>query len=369
MHILHLSAVTNWGGGEKQIESLCYELAKSNPEIKNTILCARNTPFHQRLKETNLDFITAPLKIKVDPRFILRIGIFCKNENVSLIHIHEPSALLSAILADKLYNLPPFVFSKKTSFPIKQRKKTLYKYNYQKIKKVICVSEETKKVASKGIKNHDKLVVVYDGTNIKTKNTETPFLLREKYNIPTSKKLIGNIANHIKAKHLDTLINVANIIINKEKRDDFVFIQIGTFSELTEALLSRIKELNLEGYIIFTGYTPDASNFLPQFDISLITSQIEGMPLVIYESMYHKIPIISTAVGGIPEIIEHNVNGLLAPAYDSEMLSNHITNLSSSPTLQKDFVQKGAKKLTERFTTSNMAQNTLKIYKMVLSND
>ncbi|WP_303315777.1 glycosyltransferase family 4 protein [Flavivirga abyssicola] len=367
MHVLHLSAVTNWGGGENHIENLCFELKESNPEIKNTILCARDTPFHKRLEKTDLNFITAPLKIKVDPRYFLKIGRFCKKEKVDLIHIHEPSALFAAILADKLYNLPPFVFSKKTSFPIKQRKKTLYKYNYAKIKKILCVSDESKRVAEKAIVDKDKLLTIYHGTNLKTKSTETPFLLKEKYNINGDKIIIGNIGNHIKAKHLETWIDVADNIINKKKNTDFIFVQIGTFSERTEALIDKVKSLNLESFMIFVGYQPNASNFISQFDISLITSQSEGIPQFIYESMYHKTPVISTDVGGITEAIEHDVYGLIAPVYDSETLTEHIFKLSKAPQLQKEFTKKSHEKLLDHFTTSNMAKQTLNIYKTVLN--
>ncbi len=366
MHILHLSAVKNWGGGENHIENLCQELAISNPEIKNTIFCVRNGAFHNRLKRTNLDFIAATMLPKFDPRYFIKLGVACKKNKVDIIHIHDPSAILLAILADKFYNLPPFVFSKKTSFPIKQRKKTLYKYNYPKIKKVLCVSEETKKIASRGISDTSKLVTIYHGTNLKTKSTETPFLLREKYNISSNKIIIGNIANHIRAKHLDTWIDVANTLINEQKRKDFFFIQIGTFTDRTEALQQRIKELNLEDYMIFLGYTANASNFLPQFDISLITSQSEGIPQVIYESLYHKTPVISTNVGGIPEVIDHDSNGLLASMHDYKKLSEHIIYLSEKPDVQHSFSENGYDKLVNKFTTVNMAMETLKIYKKLL---
>ncbi len=366
MHILHLSAVTNWGGGENHIENLCFEIAASNPEIKNTIFCVKNSPFHERLKKTNLNYITANLKIKVDPRFLLKLGKTCRRQRIDLIHIHDPSAILLAILADKLYNLPPFIFSKKTSFPIKQRQKTLYKYNYPKIKKILCVSQETMRIAEKGIQDHSKLITVYHGTNLKTKSTETPFLLREKYSIPPNKKIIGNIANHIRAKSLETWIEIADNIINKKKRTDFFFVQIGTFSERTEALLNSIKTLNLEKHVIFMGYTPNASNFLPQFDISLITSQSEGIPQVIYESMYHKTPVISTNVGGIPEIIENEKTGLLAPMHNDIMLTDLVLSLAKDPDMQRDFVKKGYTKLIENFTTDIMAKQTLEIYKNII---
>lgn len=367
MHILHLSAVKNWGGGEHHIENLCLELATSNPEVRNTIFCVKNGMFHRRLQKTNLNFITATLWPKFDPRFFIKLGNVCKKQKIDIIHIHDPSAILLAILSDKFFNLPPFVFSKKTSFPIKQRKKTLYKYNYPKIKKILCVSEETKKIASKGIVDQNKLVTIYHGTNINTKSTDTPFLLREKYHIHSDKKIIGNIANHIRAKHLDTWVDIVNIIINENKRDDFFFIQIGTFTDRTDALKERIKDLHLEKHIKFLGHIPNASNFLPQFTLSLITSQSEGVPQVIYESFYHKVPVVSTNVGGIPEIIDHNVNGLLAPMHDPKTLSEQVVALADKPLKQKSFSKNGYEKLVSKFTTANMVRQTYDVYTQIIN--
>ena len=368
MNILHLSAVSNWGGGENHIENLCTELASSNPEINNIVFCVKNGPFHERLKKTKIEHIAAPLGIKVDLRFSFKLGKVCKSKKIDLIHIHDTTAIQLAIIADKIYNLPPFIFSKKTSFEIKQRKKTLYKYNYPKIKKILCVSEETKRVSEKAIIDHSKLTTIYHGTNLKTKSDKTPFLLRDKLSIDKNKIIIGNVANHIRAKHLDTWINVANRIINDEKKTNFFFVQIGTFTERTQPLLDRIKELDLSPHMVFLGYTPNASNFIPQFDISLMTSQSEGVPQFIYESMYHKIPVISTDVGGIPEIIENETNGLLAPMHDDEKLTKLVLKLSDNTEMKKKFVNDAYNKLIANFTTTKMAQRTVEVYKEILQN-
>ncbi|NJX15756.1 glycosyltransferase family 4 protein [Tamlana crocina] len=367
MNILHLSAVSNWGGGENHIENLCTELATTHPEINNTVFCVKNGPFHERLKKTSIEHIAAPLAIKIDLRFSLKLGRICKSKKIDLIHIHDTTAIQLAIIADKFYNLPPFVFSKKTSFDIKQRKKTLYKYNYPKIKKILCVSEETKRVSKKAIEDHSKLVTIYHGTNLKTKSDETPFKLREKFEIGNDKVIIGNVANHIRAKHLDTWVNVANRIINEEKKTNFFFVQIGTFTERTQPLLDRVKALGLNEQMVFLGYTPNASNFIPQFNMSLMTSQSEGVPQFIYESMYHKVPVVSTNVGGIPEIIENEENGLLAPMHDDKKLTEFVLKLANDSDLKDKFVTQAHKKLIENFTTSQMAQNTVKVYKEILN--
>jgi glycosyltransferase involved in cell wall biosynthesis len=366
MTILHVSAVKNWGGGENHIETLCYELKQSNPEVNNIVLCVKDKPFHDRLKETDIIYETAPLAYNLDFRFSFKIIALCKKHKVDVIHIHDPSAIALTIIADKLSKLPPFVFSKKTSFPIKNKKLTLYKYNYPKIKKYFCVSDETKRICEKSIYDKNKLITIYHGTSLLNKSSETPYLLRDQFKIDPSKKIIGNIGNHIRAKNLETFVETVNYIINIKKRTDFFFIQIGTFTDRTENLRTKIKELNLENHVVFLGYTPNASNFIPQFDVFLMTSQSEGIPEVIFESFYHKIPVISTNVGGIPEIIEAGTNGLLTPKHNPQLLSEKIIYLFENETLIVQFTSISYEKLMKHFLASTMAQKMLKEYMNVV---
>ncbi|MGB8705121.1 MAG: glycosyltransferase, partial [Gillisia sp.] len=197
MKILHLSAVKSWGGGERHIENLCAELAILSPDAQNSVFCIRHTDFHKRLKDKKIECITAPLGFKMDPRYFLKLAVVCRSKKFDLLHIHDSTALTLAIMADKLVDLPPFIFSKKTSFPIRTRKQTLYKYNYPKIKKILCVSKATLKTAAEKIENPGKLTTIYHGTSLRDKCTETPYDLREFLNLKPETILIGNIANHI----------------------------------------------------------------------------------------------------------------------------------------------------------------------------
>ena len=366
MKILHISGVKNWGGGENHIENLCFELNKSNPEVTNIILCTREHKFHKRIKNSDLNFETAPLKINFDPRFIFKIISLCRSRKIDIIHLHDPRAMALAILADKIIDLPPFIFSKKISFPVKKRKQTLYKYNYPKIKKHLCVSNHTKSIMAEAITDKDKLTTIYHGTRLDNKSDVTPFLLREKFEISPNKLIIGNIANHHKAKKLETLIDVADQIINKKGLKDFHFIQIGTFTDRTPALQKKVKEFNLQKNFHFLGYTPNASNFLPQFDITLITSSNEGMPQVIYESFYHKVPVVSTNVAGIPEIVKDGENGFLADKYDHIKLSELILHVQSNPVKMKKITDHSHHVLLDNYTTTKMAEKTLAEYKKII---
>ena len=364
MKVLHLSAVKNWGGGENHLENLCYELRN---DVLNFIFCVKGSLLHERLKLRKEPVFAAPLANKMDPRYIRKLIQVCKKEHFDLIHIHDSTALTLAVMADHFTELPPFIMSKKTSFPIRPRRQTLYKYNYPKLREILCVSEATKAVSSMTLNGDKTLKVIYHGTRIDNKASETPFKLRDKCGIPSEKKIIGNIANHIEAKHLETFIQTADQLINKGKRTDFHFVQIGNFSKRTQGLKDLVARLQLQEHFSFLGYISEASNFIPQFDLMLITSESEGIPQAIYESFYHEVPVVSTAVGGIPEVIKHNENGLLSPAYDHENLTENILFLMENPQLITTFAKISREKLLNNFTTEIMARETLKRYKNVIN--
>ena len=364
INVLHLSAVTNWGGGENHISHLCSELSEQESGVRHLILCAKNGVFEKKLAQTTIPYQTAPLAFKMDLRYAFAIIRLVKKHKIDILHIHDPIALALVVIADKLASLPPMVFSKKTSFPIKNRKSTLYKYNYPKIKRILCVSEETKRITAEAIIDSSKLKTIYHGTKV-PKKTRTVSDLRDTYKIPASQTLVGLIGNHIEAKDLDTFIETVRILVKEKNIPHFSFVQIGTFTERTPALIEKVKKYELEKYISFTDHLEDASSYFPQFDLFLMTSQSEGIPQAIYESFYYKKPVISTAVGGIPEIVIPLETGWLSKAHDAESLAENILFLHKHPELQKEYTEKAYQFLIKNFTTRKMAEETIKVYKQI----
>jgi L-malate glycosyltransferase len=365
IRLLHLSAARNWGGGENHIENLCTELNEIEPGIKNVILCVKDSSFHKKLKDLDLCVETAPMLIKMDLRYVSKILKLVKKHQVDLIHIHDSTALTLAVMATKLGDLPPFILSKKTSFPIKNRSRTLYKYNHPKIQSILCVSERTKKITSEHIENSSKLRTIYHGTSIR-KYSEDVSDLREKLNIPSEKIIVGTIANHIRAKNLKTWIELVDYIINTRNEKNFHFVQVGSFTNRSNKYFESVEALGLSEHISFLDFVPDASGLIPQFDISLLTSQSEGIPQFIYESFFHRVPVVSTNVGGIPEIIEDGKNGMLSNPFEARSLADKLIALSRDQALKEKFTELSYQKLEENFTTRKMAEQTLAEYKKVL---
>ena len=366
MNVLHISGVLNWGGGENHIQNLCFELAQSHTDVNNIILCVDGGKFHQKLTHLKVKFFTAKRRRRIDINFMSRIIKLCKQESIDLIHLHDPTAMQMTIIADHFSNLPPFVLSRKISYPVRKNFLSLYKYNYKKIKRYLCVSNETANVLTAGVKDKTKIQTIYHGTRIDNKSDVTPFKLREKFAIPADKKIIGNIANHYPAKDMPTLVRTLNRLINDYGRKDIHFVQIGKPADKTPEIMASIKAFGLESHITFLGFTEDASNFIPQFDIGFMSSKLEGIAQFIYECFYHRVPVVTTSAGGAAEVVKQGSTGFIAPKGDDEVLARHVIYALDHPNETKVIAEKANQFLFSQFITPVMAEKTLAVYQDIL---
>ena len=365
MNILHLQLEQSWGGGGVQMLSLHKELSDSESGINNIFYCKSGSVLHDKCLENNYPFYSVSMPLKVSLNAIIKLIQVLSKERIDIIHMHGSTALTLFAITNFIFKTPPGIFHKKTSFAIKKKLFSKYKYNHPNLKKIICVSQFSKNIASNGIRQKDKLVVVYDGIKIPDSNNTT-FDGFDKLNISEDKKVIGHIGNHIKAKDLDTFVDVINYIVNVKKVKEYHFIQIGAYSDFTQSILDRVSSLNLTSFISLIGPTPNASNWFSSFDCFLLTSISEGLPLVIYEAFYYKTPVVSTNVGGISEIITNNKNGFLSEPKDFKHLGEQVIEITNDTKLADEFAELSYNKLIPKFTVSTMAQNILSVYNNVL---
>ena len=363
LNILQLSAVLKRGGGENHVLNLTKGLQELN--VSNIVYCPTESDLKVELEHHRLPVVHSRLRMKSDPSFFIKLGSYIKKRKINLIHVHDPVAMFLIILASYFYKLPQVVYSKKTSFPIKNRKKTLYKYNHPLFKRIICVSKEVARVTKQAIVNNEKVITIYNGSNLKNLSQLKPAMdLRKELKIDDEKKIILHIANHTKPKDLGTLVRCIEVMKDVK---NIHFVQIGRNMEHTIPIMEDIERLQLSHKISFMGELENASVYLDQADISLITSKSEGLPQVIYESMFYKKPIVSTKAGGIPEIITNEVNGFLAEIGDHEQLASHINFVLKNLDSLDNMLETNYNLVHSKYDSKIMVDHTLALYKEVLS--
>lgn len=368
MRVIHISGARSWGGNEQQLGDIVPGLNKIG--VENLVFGVPNSLLHNYCIENDIEFIEC--KDNKLNKFVNYIYLkqVVKKYKPDIIHLHTSDSVTVFTLSDILFSLKvPAIFSKKgmgKSMSILSK----YKYNYNNIKAIICVSNVVKQFMMDGVikmKNKDKLCVIYDCVNtdrvdkfLKTDN------IKDVYKIASSKKIIGSIANHVDAKDIPTLLFAIQHLVYNQKYTDFKLIQIGKFSSITPSLEEQVKALRIEEYVLFTDFVSNASGYLPQFDVFVVSSQREGGPSSVLEAFYSKLPVVSTRVGILPEVVIDSENGFLAAIKDYKSLAEKIKKLLENPTLQKQFAENCSILFNENFEVTKSAQKTVAIYRKVL---
>ncbi|MDN4504260.1 TIGR03088 family PEP-CTERM/XrtA system glycosyltransferase [Alteromonadaceae bacterium BrNp21-10] len=135
--------------------------------------------------------------------------------------------------------------------------------------------------------------------------------------------------------------------------------------ELKAQLMALSKQLNLGQKVQFLGERNDIPELLQTFDVFVLTSLAEGIPMTILEAMASGVPIISTRVGGIPEIIEHDVQGLLIEKSDIQGLGEAMRYYCSNSDVRHRHGLDAVKKVEKLFSEAAMVQQYQQLYQTV----
>ena len=121
-------------------------------------------------------------------------------------------------------------------------------------------------------------------------------------------------------------------------------------------------DLGLAGRVHFLGQRPDVPDLLAALDIFVLPSHSEGVSLALLEAMGMGLPVIATAVGGLPEVVRHEKNGLLIPARDPEALAQALARLLAEPDLAGKLGENARKDVAENFSLERLGREINEIY-------
>lgn len=352
MRILHISGAQSWGGNEQQLIDTIVSLNRLN--IESFVWGVAGSPLEKECIAYNIPFLHAKKKKLNTIANYYYLKQIVSNHQPDIIHLHTSDSLTVFTISDLLFKLnTKCVFSKKgmgssSSFISK------FKYNYKHINVIACISKSVSTEFSESTlnkKSRTKLVTIYDGININRLKAQRIEKIRQLYNIDKHTIILGHIANHSKAKDIETLIRAIDYLVNTLNFKNVKLLQIGSFSKLTQSYKDLVKSCHLEDYFIFCGFEERASDFMAQFDIYVMSSKREGLSMSICEALYKKVPIVSTRGGGIPEAVIDGFSGLLANVGDYSSLAKQILHMIENPQIQDECRTNGYDHFMKNFSS------------------
>ena len=161
-------------------------------------------------------------------------------------------------------------------------------------------------------------------------------------------------------KNLFTAID-AVVAYNKKSTHKIFYCIIGD-GDLKDQLTAYIEKKNTKDTIALLGYIDNARAYLNAFDAFLLPSKKEGLPYAVLEAGGAGLPVVASRVGGVPEIIDHEKNGLLIDPNDASSITNALHTLAHSPEYRDRLGTALKEKVTEEFSLERMIKETKKLY-------
>ena len=194
----------------------------------------------------------------------------------------------------------------------------------------------------------NKVVVIHDGIDTSKFTPSQP--PESKYNelgIPIGRPVVGIVASLYSFKGPDVFVEAAVQVHRKFPNAIFVMVGEGDQRPKIEKM---IKELGLQDNVLLLGYRTDVPEILPIFDISALASDTEAFPNTLLEASACVKPLVSTAVGGAPEIIIDGFNGFLVPPRNPHLMADKIIKLLSDDSLRLKMAANARQRVLENFS-------------------
>lgn len=185
---------------------------------------------------------------------------------------------------------------------------------------------------------------------------------RKPRNLPREAFTFGALGNIRPAKGYGVLLEAAAQICQRYLGVRFLIAGEPDKEGLYESLLKQRAELGLERRVDFLGHVADGLAFLQRIDCMVSSSLTEGMPLSLIEAMAQGLPIVATRCGGVPELIEHDIHGLLCEAGNAEELATMMSLVHDDPELRARLGQAAAQRATSQFSLQVMADRYEQLY-------
>ncbi len=403
MNILHITTAgefsilgardpkDDFGGGVTKNMLECARYARNNDHYKSYIVCVNECGFVQQAKEYGftvnvissfwIKLFGRPITVWINVKHLKEI---IRKYKIDVVHAYNFAAGLSGGIAAKQCRVPMVtsvhqdisdyvttsnnIIIKILSFLRKSIILSLWRWGTAPLSNKILpvsnsVGDEVKQI---GI-NHQKIQTVYNGLDFEKLMQQEDAIagIRKEFNITHNDYLIGSVGRLSPVKGYEYLIRTVYEI--KKNHSNVKLILIGEGEKRVE-LESLIKKLNMENDMFLPGFRMDVNKCIKEFDCFVLPSLMEGMPTVLLEAMYAKVPVVATAVSGTPEIVKDLKTGRLVSPKDVADLKEKIEYVLTSHSQVKEMVAAAYEMTVNHFSLDKKVATLAQIYSTAKGN-
>ena len=341
-------------GAEIMCENLCYQLQKSGRyNVIVVSLFKYYSPITERLESAGIKILYLDKKSGLDFSLIFKLYKLMKKYSVTIVHTHRyvmqyaiPAAIMAGVKC-KIHTIHNIATKEVDGY---RRKLALFFFKKCNVRPVsISPLIQDTVVKEYGIYKEDT-PIVYNGSDLNKCFEKKNYAISEPFRFL-------HIGRFNPQKNHGLIIEAAKVLASEGY--NFVISLVGGAGNEKERM-EEVSRKGLEDYVKFCGLQSDVYPFLQKCDCFILPSLYEGMPVTLVEAMGCGIPIIASAVGGIPDMLENEVSGLLINPTLNELVDAMKRVIEN--TCLREKIGKNAKDKSRRFSAENMFEGYDAIY-------
>jgi glycosyltransferase involved in cell wall biosynthesis len=368
--VLHLDTGNEWRGGQQQVLYLTQGLEEMG--VTSVVATPQASPLAKALRRRDLPVIEIPYVAAYAPKTVRSMQRILADRRWDLLHAHTSHGHTLAFLSFRLppprsFQRPALVVSRRVDFVPSSDPLTRLKYTTTD-QFFVCVSEAVRLVLDDYGVPERSLYVVRSGVALPPRPARPPgdprrCALREALGVPDDAFLLGAIGQFVRHKGHRFLIEAMGRVKKQVPHSHLVLLGDG---ELEKDLRKLADHIGINGNLTFAGYRPRASRYLPALDLFVHCSIEEGLGTSLLDAGAHSVPVVASRAGGIPEVVEHEVTGLLVEPGKAEELASAIVRLAEDDGLRRRMGEAGRRRVAECFTDRRMVEETFAAYRDIL---
>ena len=355
MKILQVIPYFCFGGAETMCENLTYALKKKGHEVTVVSLYNEHTPISERMEKAGVKLLYLDKKLGLDLSMVPKLAKIMRRERPDAVHTHL-DVIKYAVAAAKLAGIKTCVHTvhNVADKEAEGRVQKIINNAYFKLgwSTPVALSPEVQRtIADFYGMEKAKIPVIYNGVDL------SRCIPKEDY--AADGITLVHVGRFNEQKNHEGLLQAFRMIHAQHPNCQLNLLGDG---ELREMIKNLSDELGICENVHFLGSRSNVYPYLHEADIFLLPSKYEGMPMTIIEAMGTGLPIVATAVGGVPDMITDQVSGLLTEC-EPEAVSRAVLKLIEDEGLREK-LGRNAKQESKRFSAEFMAEEYCKIYQM-----
>jgi len=365
--VLHVNTERTWRGGEQQVLYLARGLHARG--VEQELLCQQGSVLAARAREAGLPVWERRMRGEVDLPAMRAIAAKLRAGRFDVIHMHTSHGHTLGVLGARFAgrrragDRPATVVSRRVDFSIHKRRVLDFarlKYTWG-LDRILCVSDMIRHVLLRDGLPEALLGVVHSGIDVARLDgaPERREDYRREFRVPPGGALVLNVAHCADHKGQRFLVAAAPAVL--ARRPDTRLVIVGE-GELLEPLRAQARELGVADRVLLPGFRSDVPSLLRAADLFAFPSHLEGLGTSVLDALAVGLPVVATTAGGIPEMIDDGMHGLLVPPRDPDALARALLALLENPARARRLGAAGRARVLVEFTSERMVEKTLAEY-------